>query len=220
MECYCEVIDAQAAEEFGIEIVFADSEEAAKILIAKKHGGTCCGVVVRRLPEFDKFSPGPVTDEALIDAGWWLSCFWCNDPVTQDGVENEDDDGDVSEFISPFYADGRVYCSNRCRSREQGYKRSRSHTKRHAIREFLALTGGVFAIKEVKCKEGDDGRRFGEVRFSFGDGHSKIGVFTADARRAKRFRVSSQAVVNEFIEAYAEARAMAGLYQDSGNPVG
>jgi hypothetical protein len=65
----------------SIAIVFATSEGRAKIKAARYHGQDPRSESVygiKRAPEFDCDSPGPVKSLTLLDNGWWLTCHGCN----------------------------------------------------------------------------------------------------------------------------------------------
>lgn len=55
----------------------------------------------RREPEWDKYAPGPVPTEAMVDKGWWFSCH--GDGCLVEMVHA--DDPESGEII-----DGDVYC--------------------------------------------------------------------------------------------------------------
>lgn len=68
----------------------------------------------RRTPEFDRFAPGPVPAEALLDAGWWQSCRGCECRCSLDG---DDEYGDPLDEPMQLVFDGTdVWCSAACRA--------------------------------------------------------------------------------------------------------
>lgn len=64
-------------DDHGQEVHFA---ERGKDLRGHRHGDCDCEYVdvsIKRAPEFDKYSPGPVTIEQYLEHGWFWRCQRC-----------------------------------------------------------------------------------------------------------------------------------------------
>ena len=111
----------------GWAIVFATNSASARREGASDIGTDWEGVdFCRRLPEADKYAPGPVPPLARIEMGWWYECTCCGRRVNSDLLEEVEDDGlDPSDFGA--IAEGqRVYCSRACAAREAARGRRRA----------------------------------------------------------------------------------------------
>lgn len=92
-------------------VVFTKTRGQARVRAARKFD---CGFTeiarVCRAPEFDKHSPGPVPQQAYLDAGWWLYCDGCEAHVTSDDPDRPPIVvRDTTHFVSET-----VYCSQSC----------------------------------------------------------------------------------------------------------
>ena len=92
-------------------IVFAKSNAQARREGASIFAdGDWYGVECRRAPEFDRFSPGPVPESAMMDAGWyqWCKCG-CERKISGGYVEDQERDEEREAWVDK--RDGSVWCS-------------------------------------------------------------------------------------------------------------
>ncbi len=100
-----------------LKIVFARSEAGARGMLARLSGQDFHRCQVDAHPRLDKYAPGPVTHENLINEGWWVTCWGCERRVEDDG-DDQDDDG---EPVGPWVAsNGFVYCGQKCLDEQMG----------------------------------------------------------------------------------------------------
>lgn len=98
------------------EVVYATSEGRARVLAAREVGADPREVTLRHEPRLDEHAPGPVPADALLDAGWWLTCGWCEHLVTQDGCDTCDADAEVAP--EPVTEGASAWCSAACRDED------------------------------------------------------------------------------------------------------
>ena len=77
------------------KIVFAESASKAKSICyrSERDFSEYTALTVHRLPEFDKYEPGPIPHTALVEAGWWFECEHCGrhiEECTQEKVKCDD----------------------------------------------------------------------------------------------------------------------------------
>ena len=72
-------------------------------------------IELRRAPEFDQYAPGPVPPQALLDAGWWITCAECQHHVSEEGCDDcADERGDGEPMPPPVTWGDMVFCSQEC----------------------------------------------------------------------------------------------------------
>lgn len=104
------------------KIIFAKSGAAARREGANEIGCDFEDIEsCTRMPELDKFAPGPVPASALLDTGsWWFECNECGARITRDGALNPDDEEEVIDCdgIAPqpqaIEFKGAVFCGPQC----------------------------------------------------------------------------------------------------------
>lgn len=122
-------------QEYGTAIVYATNERRAEIKAARWHGWhplmeSVHGV--KRAPEFDCDSPGPVQAETLLGKGWSMTCFGCEKRV-EDGMDYDYDTDE--EFDEPSNTDGPiydgefVYCCSRCKADYEAEHKARKEAR-------------------------------------------------------------------------------------------
>jgi hypothetical protein len=118
--------------ELGSRFVFTTRERDARKIAAGEFS-TDPGdpsVILRRAPEFDRYAPGPVPPQALLDAGWWITCAECEHHVSDDGCDDcANERVDDQPMPPPVVCGGMVFCSQDCkddydaaRARDAKYK--------------------------------------------------------------------------------------------------
>lgn len=116
-------------------IVFAKSHVEARRVGAQELDGDFEGMESCKLtPEFDKYAPGPVPIQAMIESGWWYECSGCSRRVDSDN-ENFDEEEEEEGSVPPelvYVGNTRVYCSQACLDRETA-----RWAKEKADKEFL-----------------------------------------------------------------------------------
>lgn len=121
----------------GQEIVFATSEGRARVLGARLVGDDPREVTVRHEPRFDAHAPGPVPADALLAAGWWLTCGWCEHHVTEEGCHTcaEDAEDEGTSAPEPVTHGTSAWCSTAHRDadrEDRAERRQREATARAA----------------------------------------------------------------------------------------
>ncbi|WP_081058730.1 hypothetical protein [Burkholderia cepacia] len=103
-------------------VVFATNSAAARREGASELSTDWeCIESCRRAPEFDRYAPGPVPKEAMIEAGWWFECHGCGARVSSD--YEYDDDGNEIEPGSYVVRKQQVFCCQECLARDDARKR-------------------------------------------------------------------------------------------------
>jgi hypothetical protein len=112
------------------EIVFAATEDEARDLSDLDQDN------LHRLPQFDRFAPGPVPVSAMLADGWWVTCACCEHRVNSYGCDDCADPCnrcELDECLSPDCPDTagvapdpvcddeawEVYCSAECQDTER-----------------------------------------------------------------------------------------------------
>jgi hypothetical protein len=139
------------------EIVFANCNAAARRIGANQIDSEWESVECRRAPEFDKFSPGPVSDMVKLNHGWWLECTGCYREIAGDYVTDED--GEDHE-VTPVERNGHVFCTADCETADRLDRDARRAAEKVALDELRArllalhpdvtLTGNDHAYVERK----------------------------------------------------------------------
>lgn len=132
------VDQAADADDPGMEVVFAATEEAARTSHAKACGLDAEGVQATRSPVFDRWVPGPVPVAALLEAGWWIPCGHCEHHVTGDGCERCADEDDRQEVADPVVRGDLVFCDRECETAWGEERQQRRAGIARAMREARA----------------------------------------------------------------------------------
>lgn len=107
------------------EVVFARSNIEARRWFANEHCfGDLGGISCVRSNQFDKYSPGPVPMNVLLEYGWWFECANCYETVTHDTG-------------SRVVKKGRLYCSGACENEVTKKQLAETQTEMMRIRERL-----------------------------------------------------------------------------------
>lgn len=153
--CWVEThADRYDAEEHGTAIVFATTEARALVKARKWHnwGKTEPVHGVRRAPEFDHYADaGEVPAEALLGAGWWLTCPTCGSQVEEEGKE----DDETGEWIDPVYVGTEAYCSQSCLDSLIADQQENKRKKEATRAAFERRTHG--AVEVLDCYSHRDG---------------------------------------------------------------
>lgn len=119
------------------DVVFADSEAEAHRLAEDRD----LGDEVTRAPELDRWAPGPVPRQALLDAGWWFECRSCGHHVMGDGCSDCAEEAEEGAAAPEPYVRGEtVYCSRACYAddvQERWERRRRARETEAAGREMV-----------------------------------------------------------------------------------
>lgn len=159
----------------GVDIVFFESESAARDHVAHLYGCSPEQVSVEHRLELDRFATAPgksPTSADLLDAGgWWVTCSWCECAVYADEPrENDEEDGPHDEEC--FYVTddrGTVWCCLHCREAEQEYRRQCKEAKASA-RLALARKVSFAEVTEawIGAPGGCENRCFNKDRCNVG----------------------------------------------------
>lgn len=98
------------------EVVFARNAMEARRLAAAELNQDEEALTVRRAPEFDTCRDLDELRAAQLDHGWWFTCAYCGDQVSQDGTAFEADDYEYP--FEPVTRWGDVYCHGWCAGAE------------------------------------------------------------------------------------------------------
>lgn len=90
--------------DFGTQIIFAENEQEAVHLADMEHGVE----EVKRVPCFDKYSPGPIKDDEYLEEGWTIGCLHCEHRLSN----YECDECETSVAIDE--ETGSTFCSEEC----------------------------------------------------------------------------------------------------------
>lgn len=113
-----------AGEDYDGGIVFAETEQDALVEVARRIGERVEDVnakLLTRKEKFDQYAPGPVPTEALLEAGWYFDCLYCEKRINWWGCDCSENDCDHEDcpckdkcVCKPTF-DGRdVFCSPGC----------------------------------------------------------------------------------------------------------
>ncbi|MWA16544.1 hypothetical protein GPJ57_01380 [Burkholderia pseudomallei] len=103
-------------------VVFATNSATARREGAAELGTDWeCIDSCRRAPHFDRYAPGPVPMEAMIESGWWFECHGCSARVSND--YEYDDDGNEIELGTYVVRKQQVFCCQECLARDDARKR-------------------------------------------------------------------------------------------------
>jgi len=150
-----------SSEEHVSAVVFHRHAVAARRLGASEIDDDFSGVTLRRAPEFDHCAPGPVPDEALYRAGWFLECQGCSSRVSEqrvqdsqqypeecgylrenwESVHDDEHDGGGLPLAPVFLKGGGVFCCPACQetSRAQDLARRDEQEQRVVAATAAAL---------------------------------------------------------------------------------
>lgn len=99
-------------------IIFAHRAIVARRKGANEfNGGEFEGVSCRRAPWADEYAPGPVPPLVMIDHGWWFPCWDCNRIISQNEMDDDEED-----HYHPVAGRRAIWCNPTCRSRWIGMK--------------------------------------------------------------------------------------------------
>jgi hypothetical protein len=141
-------VDHYEGPEEGSVIVFAASNAPARRMGANELDLDWDSVEsCRRAPHFDRYAPGPVPVEAMIEAGWRFSCdrWECQQPIAHDHIN---DDGDEVDTAGSYIVRGRqVFCAPECLARHDASMRSRQAAKDALIELVEAKFPGAQVVR-------------------------------------------------------------------------
>lgn len=73
----------------------------------------------RRVPGIDRYAPGPVPIDAVIDMGWWVECSGCGRRISDDWPDYADEAEAQLPEIEPIGHWGReCWCTPACREHD------------------------------------------------------------------------------------------------------
>lgn len=111
------VTDDDDVLELGSKFLFTTREKDARKIAAGEFSADPDdpSIKLRRAPEFDKYAPGPVPPQALLEHGWWITCAECDHRVSDDGCDDCADERDYdSPKPPPAFLGDLVFCSQDC----------------------------------------------------------------------------------------------------------
>lgn len=120
-------------------VVFAKTNAHARRLAAGVFGYDWHEVCdVRRESRFDRHSPGPVPQMALLEAGWWFECSGCGRRVANEEVDRDDDPHPLGWAMEPVEFGNFIYCCIQCREHEIDLSTKRAGIKARVEAELVA----------------------------------------------------------------------------------
>lgn len=137
-------IDNDDPDDYRAVVVFAETQEEAAAKGASEVLSEPEVVRVQRTPWFDQFAEqGWVPASALFEHGWWLNCDFCDRPLNDD-----DDEQDDLDPVSPHFCGERSFCSEYCLNQWTSAKR-RLAEEIQAVREQLVVKLPGIRIERV-----------------------------------------------------------------------
>jgi hypothetical protein len=136
----------------------------------------------KRAPSLDQYAPGPAPAHALIDIGWSYECGCCGRSVSNDLLEEVEDEGlDPADFEITTRGDW-AFCSRTCMGKFDEERRAAKRAMNAAIE--AASLRFPFADKIFAHRQGFRDAREVSVWFSFPGGeapaHWRVGQPTVD----------------------------------------